>query len=186
MIKSIKNANKIFVKMGELNENQLNNLILKRYGNDMVKTGTCYDEDHYKVDDFQSETTIVEVKARNLYKRSYDTTMIGYNKIKNYQNKIKEGKRCFVIFLFLDGCFEWEYTEENYEKNGGYGMVKQHKVNYFNENYTTHNEKKLHLYIKIEYLEKISSIKTIIPNGMVKSKKPAPIGKCLLTFKFSG
>jgi hypothetical protein len=163
----IKNENLSYVLMGERNENKFENIILEKYGKDLVKTGTIYNkEKHFDVIDWISSTTMVELKSRSVKHNDFNTTMIGFNKVQLYLEEFRKGKKCVFLFAFTDGLYEWIITDENYESIGGFNAVKKREDYRMTENYTSFNPTKLHLYIPINNLTKISDI------GSSKLKQP--------------
>ena len=56
--------------------------------------------------DFESDTTIYELKSRKVYSNTYDEVMIGYNKIQPIR------KPQYFLFNFIDGLFYIKYDEE--------------------------------------------------------------------------
>ena len=176
-VKTIKPSNYPYVYMGELNEKHYNNDILERFKG-VKKTGSKSNFFHWKVYDWVNDNYYVELKSRNNDFNTYPTTMIGFNKVEEW-GKDTSNKRYFFLFAFLDGFYEWELTQENYDDIGGYDAVK--KYNYINntKSYTPYNDDKEHLYIPINKLKKISGKGCLVPDDLTfKSKKN--IGRCLI------
>lgn len=155
----IKTANLPFVKMGDLNEKFYAENIIERYGEDLERTGRVDDETHFTVYDWISNSTIVELKSRRVFSYQYPTTMIGYNKVKAYLEDLEyKEKKCFFLFAFKDGLYEWEANKPNFLAAGGMLSVR----NAFDYNpkpnsYTTFKPNKLHFYIPMTQLVKICS-----------------------------
>lgn len=57
--------------------------------------------------DYESPSTVVELKTRRCKSNQYNDTMVIYNKIK----KIPPGKKLILVFSFTDGLFYHEYDE---------------------------------------------------------------------------
>ena len=84
----IKPANYVYVRMGEMNETHYEPEIMELYGNDLQKSGNKSNSSHYKVLDWTSPTTCIELKTRNNEYDTYPTTMVGYNKVLEYFENI--------------------------------------------------------------------------------------------------
>jgi len=165
----IRPENYAYVRMGEMNELHYEPDILKQYGNDLKKTGNKSNITHYKVLDWISPTTCIELKTRTNTHNQYHTTMVGYNKVLEYFENIKQGKICYFLFGFLDGLFVWELTQENYDKIGGFDSVRPFNNFVMGNNYTTFNPNKLHLYIPIQELTKILDKGCLVPTELKKN-----------------
>jgi len=162
----VKPSNRPYVYMGDLNENLYEPIIFEKYGD--VKR-TCK-KTHFVIYDWDSDKTKVELKSRNNYYNTYPTTMIGFNKVVNW-GKDETDKRYFFLFGFIDGLYEWELTQENYDAIGGEDAVVEKDGFEYGENYTTFNSKKLQLYIPVNKLTKISDIGCIIPDDLKHKTK---------------
>ena len=180
----IKKNNLPYVFMGETNENLYSKLILERYGEDLEKTGTIYNKDkHFDTMDWVSSTTIVELKSRSINHNTFLTTMVGYNKVQLFLEQVKKGKKCVFLFAFTDGLYEWIFTEKDYEKIGGISAVKNREDFRMSEKYTSFNPTKLHLYIPVVNLVKISDICCKKLNKSVSFKSQFEEGVCYLSTK---
>jgi hypothetical protein len=179
---TIKPSNYPFVFMGEINENHYNNDILSRY-NGIRKSGNKSSLFHYKTYDWVSPNYYVELKSRNNDFDYYSTTMIGYNKVAEWEKDTTD-KKYYFLFGFLDGLFEWELTKENYDEIGGYDCVRPAGTQYVKDaTYTTFNKNKLHLYIPVKKLKKISDKGCLVPDELVsKSLRNIMSGVCLIKF----
>ena len=64
---------------------------------------------------------LIELKSRRNTKMKYPTTMIGYNKIVESINKIKEGWTIYYIFNFTDKLTYYKFEKDNskYHSMGG-------------------------------------------------------------------
>jgi len=64
---------------------------------------------------------LIELKSRRNTKMKYPTTMIGYNKIIESINKIKEGWTIYYIFNFTDKLTYYKFEKDNskYHSIGG-------------------------------------------------------------------
>ena len=127
-VKTIKPSNYPYVYMGELNEKHYNNDILERFKG-VKKTGSKSNFFHWKVYDWVNDNYYVELKSRNNDFNTYPTTMIGFNKVEEW-GKDTSNKRYFFLFAFLDGFYEWELTQENYDDIGGYDAVKKYNFDW--------------------------------------------------------
>lgn len=173
----VKPANRPYVFMGDLNEELYEPTITEKYG-DVVRCNTTM-KSIMKVYDWENNKTKVELKSRNNDHHYYNTTMIGFNKVEAWGDD-ETDKRYFFLFGFLDGLYEWELTQENYDAIGGEDAVRE-GYDSGDGDYTPFNKKKLHLYIPIDKLVKISDVGCIVPDDLVsKSKRKAVYGKCWL------
>lgn len=68
----------------------------------------------YDLFDFESETTLIELKTRRNFHNTYFDTMIGANKVeegcRQLNKKIKE--KVLFYFQFTDGLFYYELKED--------------------------------------------------------------------------
>lgn len=99
---------------GEIQEMRLKEIIKKFWNINIIKTKQNNELDFKSLDN----DLYFEIKGRNNYYNTYNTTMIGYNKIKY----IKElNLKCIFIFAFIDGDYYYEYNyNDNFEiKIGG-------------------------------------------------------------------
>lgn len=175
---TIKPSNYPYVYMGELNEDHYEPDILERYSG-VIKTGSKKSFLHYRTYDWTNENYYVELKSRNNDYRIYPTTMIGYNKVQEWERD-KTDRRYFFLFGFLDGFYEWELTQDSFDAIGGIKAVKVAPPMYQSkETYTTFNEEKLHLYIPIQKLIKISDKGCLVPNDLIhKSRRSSGLHPC--------
>ena len=164
-VKTIKPANYPYVYMGDLNEKHYDKDITERFSG-VKKTGSKSSILHFKIYDWVNQDYYIELKSRNNKYITYPTTMIGFNKVEEW-GKDETDRRYFFLFGFLDGFYEWELTQENYDEIGGYDAVRKSTFNK-GSNYTTYNENKEHLYIPINKLKKISDKGCIIPDALKK------------------
>jgi len=157
-----------YVFMGELNEKIYDNDIKERFSG-VNKSGSKTSLLHYKTYDWVSKDYYVELKSRNNNYCVYPTTMIGFNKVQEWGND-ETCRRYFFLFAFLDGFYEWELTQNNYDEIGGYDAVKGGDFNK-GSSFTTFNNKKKHLYIPINKLKKINDRGCLIPDDLVCNSK---------------
>jgi hypothetical protein len=131
IIKQFKKENLSFIKYGLDKEQQLKQFIINRYDDDLKPTT------HYAKFDFESSKTRIELKNRTCNHSTFDTTMVGYNKI--VEGK-KDDRDCFFLFSFADGSlFEWkldktrEYTPTKRTdfKQTTYTPFSPTKANYY-------------------------------------------------------
>tara|TARA_R110000744_G_scaffold286067_2_gene397367 strand:- start:27 stop:668 length:642 start_codon:yes stop_codon:yes gene_type:complete len=169
----IRAENLPFVNMGKGNEDNVKPIVEELFGVDMEIITSITDSSHYDTIDFRNKKTgdCVEIKSRTCKKATFKDTMVGFNKVQEYRKLIKEGKRCYFLFMFLDGSFLWEYTTENYEIN----KKAEKAINAIDirkapptyqkpmNAYTPFNPDKLHLYIVVKNLQKISNNGAVIP-----------------------
>jgi hypothetical protein len=171
----VKPANRPYVFMGDLNEKLYEPNIVERYGD--VKRNNTTMKSIMKAYDWENGKTKVELKSRNNDHHYYHTTMIGYNKVEEWGDD-ETDRRYYFLFGFLDGLYEWELTQDSYDAIGGYDAVRE-GIDYGDEDYTPFKPKKLHLYIPIDKLVKISDVGCIVPDDLVcKSKKKQVCGVC--------
>lgn len=176
----IKPENELYVLMGDMNEKHYNQDILDRY-NGVKRTGKTSNMSHFKTYDWDSDEYKVELKSRNNDYKVYETTMIGFNKVNEWGDD-ESNKRYYFLFAFLDGFYEWELTQDNYDAIGGFDAVRtaeDYKKPDPTKDYTTFNPDKLHLYIPITSLTKISGKGCLVPDGLKdKSKRAKQEGVC--------
>lgn len=69
----------------------------------------------YSVYDYRDRLSkvIVELKSRRCKRGTYTDTMIGYNKIKEFNKLLRQGYKVVLCFNFTDGLYYYDYTEEN-------------------------------------------------------------------------
>lgn len=169
----IRTENLPFVRMGKGNEDNVKPIIEELFGSDMEIITSITNSSHYDTIDFRNKTTgdCVEIKSRTCNKDTFKDTMVGFNKVQEYRKLISEGKRCYFLFMFLDGSFLWEYTTANYEKNKqderaiGKVDIRTAPPTYQKplNTYTPFNPDKTHLYIVVKNLQHISNNGAVIP-----------------------
>jgi len=91
--------------------------------------------------DFYSDKYECELKSRTCSSDTYDSTMIGENKLLNH----KEDKEYRYYFLFKNGLYRWKYNKDQYtvKKAGRYDRGGA--------------EIKRHAFIKIEDLQLLTT-----------------------------
>jgi hypothetical protein len=62
--------------------------------------------------DFYNDEYYFELKSRNVYKNTYQTTIIGLNKIEFAK---KTEKFCIFLFKFIDGLYFYIYDKDDPE-----------------------------------------------------------------------
>jgi hypothetical protein len=87
-------------------EDNLLKTIQKHFGSDLEKTG------QYDRFDYESESTLVELKTRRCLSTTYPDTMIPYSKVFHLRTIAKD-KRAIFVFNFQDGVFYHEFNREN-------------------------------------------------------------------------
>lgn len=92
-------------KDGDLGEDKVLPLVEKYFNVKIRKTSN-----YHEFDFVDNLGTYYEVKSRNNNYATYDTTMVGYNKIV-YANNYLVGKPVYFIFNFLDGVYYYEYEQ---------------------------------------------------------------------------
>jgi hypothetical protein len=164
--------------MGEINEAHYEPEVFERFDG-VAKTGSKKTFLHYRTYDWTNPNYYVELKSRNNDYVVYKTTMIGYNKVQEWE-KDTTGRRYFFLFGFLDGLYEWELTKANYDEIGGKTAVSLAPLAYqASEDYTTFNKEKLHLYIPITKLTKICDKGCLVPDDLVyKSRRSSGLHPC--------
>ena len=98
---------------GTNNEIEFIDILKRKFGDDIVQV-----ENKNCSYDYENDEYIFELKSRRCLKNTYDTTMIGYNKIKSYK---KLNKKVVLCFKFTDCNCYYEYDEnDKFEvKRGG-------------------------------------------------------------------
>ena len=177
-LSSILPQNFPYVFMGELNEQHYNDFIIERY-NGVQKTGNKNSLLHYKTYDWVNNDYKIELKSRNNYLNTYNTTIIGYNKVKDWQ-KDKTNRKYIFLFAYLDGLYEWQLNEKNYEKIGGDISIKRNSFSQKPTSYSTFNENKEHLYIPIKDLKKISNTGCLVPDELLCKSIKNITNNCLI------
>ncbi len=97
------------ILMGDLNENYIKDIICCHFEIDNIeKTPKGHTMD------FKNNNKYFEIKSRRCKHNSYNTTMIGYNKIQwIIDNNIED---VYFIFVFTDGNFYYKYnSDDNFE-----------------------------------------------------------------------
>jgi hypothetical protein len=168
--------------MGQINEERITPFIKERYGEDMEILTDCSNDSHYEAIDYRGKNSgnVVEVKSRSFKYSDWIDTMVGFNKVEEYRKLIEQGKRCWFVFMFIDGTYEWEFTEENYRLNyeaekklGKIAVRKASNTYKKGANYTSFNPDKLHLYIVRSHLVSVSKIEAYVPDDLIpKPYKP--------------
>jgi hypothetical protein len=110
---------------------------IKTFFKDDIKT-----TDKFCSYDFESETSLYELKSRNNKYSAYPTTLIPFD-------KINENKKLIFLFNFVDGLYYIQYCKEEF-KNFQLEPFKRHKRYGFND------KEKLYYFIPIEKLIKIN------------------------------
>lgn len=87
-------------KFGLNNENKILPLINKYFKEDIIKSVSSF-----SLNDFQSHTTLYELKSRTNAYNKYNDTLLGFNKI------IDGVKKQVFLFNFTDGLYFIEYNE---------------------------------------------------------------------------
>ena len=163
----VKPANRPYVFMGDLNEKLYEPDIVKRFGD--VKRNNTTMKNIMKVYDWENKLKRIELKSRNNDHHYYETTMIGFNKVEAWGEDTTD-KRYYFLFGFLDGLYEWELTQENYDAIGGEDAVRE-GIDYGDTEYTPFKPKKLHLYIPIDKLVNINNTACLVPDDLVSKSK---------------
>jgi hypothetical protein len=174
---TIKPENLPFVRMGDMNEKKITPFIQERFGKDMVCITSSKNLTHFKTIDYKHKITgdRVEVKSRSFNYKKYEDTMVGDNKVLEFEKLTAEGKRCWFIFIYTDGTYEWEYTKENYKKNvedqkaRGMEAVRTANSTYVKPTnvYTSFDPDKPHLYIVLQNLNWVCDVCAEVPAGVI-------------------
>jgi len=90
--------------MGKLHEDLILDILKEDYKIIASKT------DDYHFFDLYDGKCYYEVKSRNCNVNKYDTTIVGYNKIKFARTC---GKDCIFIFSFTDGIYYYKYNDKD-------------------------------------------------------------------------
>ena len=156
----------IFYKMGKHNEQKFLNIFREKIDHTLQIV-----ENKTSIIDYSGETYWVELKSRNCYFKQFNETMFGANKIREGFRKVDFGLRVIYAFAFKDGLYIWELTRVSYEEVGGDTCIRMGGTT--NRGY---NDFKLHFYLNIVFLTKISDVGADIPSNSL-------VGKCFITLK---
>ena len=108
----IKQAN---IEKGDEAEDRLTNTFKNYFCYELIK-----DPNPYAIMDYHCSCCLVELKSRNIKKNTFETTMVGMNKI-NYALKSK--KMSYFVFEFTNGLYYWILNKEELKtfeiKKGG-------------------------------------------------------------------
>ena len=71
----------------------------------------------YAVFDFENptKTIFVELKSRRIESKTYDTTLVGFNKVA-FASHFKDGTQFWFAFCYTDGIFVIKYNREQFDK----------------------------------------------------------------------
>jgi len=172
----VKPCNRPYVFMGDLNEKLYEPIIIEKYGD--VKRNNTNIKNIMKFYDWENKKFKIELKSRNNDHHFYRDTMVGFNKIEEW-GEDETDKRYFFLFGFLDGLYEWELTQDSYDAIGGEDAVRE-GFDLGDSIYTPYRQKKLHLYIPVDKLVKISDVGCIVPDDLVSKSKRKQISRCWL------
>jgi hypothetical protein len=177
----IKPANLYYVKLGEMNEDNFEEDIMRVYGNHLIRsskkaTDGVQDKSYWIEYDWVDNInkTKIELKSRNLRHNAFPTTMLGNNKV---VNALKDKEYQYVyLFGFLDGLYAWDLNDENLKKcnvrigsigvGGNDYLCQQQRFNGVEtptKLYSPFNKTKQQLYIPVEDMVKISDKGIILP-----------------------
>jgi hypothetical protein len=177
----IKEEIKPFVRMGDINEKKIDEFVKTNYGGGIKRTGTIKDRTHWKTIDWEGKDVCVEAKSRTCKYDAFETTLIGTNKLEEFQKKVQQGKRCYLLFVFdEDGTYEWEYTPENLEK-----IESKTRPEFKSNDFTTFKGDKMNSYIPITDLKRVCDISSYVPDNMRKyyAKSLLTAGVCYIKLK---
>jgi hypothetical protein len=88
-------------KFGKQQENKHLETIKTFFKDDMKPTS------HFCAYDFESETTLYEMKSRNNTYNKFPSTLIAYD-------KVRENKKLIFLFNFTDGIYYIQYNKEEF------------------------------------------------------------------------
>jgi hypothetical protein len=168
---SVKPENRVYVYMGDINEKHYFNDIVNRHPK-VKRTGVVSQLSHFKTFDWENPNRRVELKTRTCEHDCFYDTMIGYNKVVDWEWDTSD-KRYFFMFGFLDGLYEWELTQENLDAIGNFEKaVRPANTTYKpSVDYSTFNQDKLHLYIPVDKLTNINDKGCLIPDELLHKCK---------------
>ena len=159
-----KKEHREYIQFGLLKEKEQEEFIVSRYGK-------LRKNKHYDTIDWETDEILVELKNRKCYYNTYETTMVGFNKI---EYAMQDNRPCYFLFGFLDGSlWEWEL-----DKSKTYmGETRPEFVG--NGTNTSFKKDKLNYYVPMTELKEL-----IKPNPLLlpKPKEKLPTG-CLFKFK---
>ena len=108
----------------------------------------------YEIFDFENHICSVEVKGRTCFSYTYPTAIVGYNKIKEGMNRVKNGKQVFFLWSYKDGLYMWELTLNSWVAIGGRNSITENLG-------CPYGKVIKNVEIPLKFLEKVSDIATI-------------------------
>lgn len=160
------NTDDKYYKMGKNNEQKFLPIFREELDNTLQIV-----ENTMSVIDYSGEKCWVELKSRTNAMNRFEETFFGANKIKVGNAKLDLGLRVFFAFAFTDGLYVWELTKTSYEEVGGDACIKMGGTTKMRGV----DDYKLHFYLNIKFLTKISNVGAEVINDT--SLK----GKCYIT-----
>ena len=125
--------------LGNLNEIKLLKTFQTFFNDSEIET-----LDTFNAFDYKGNKKVIELKTRTCEHTTYNTTMIGANKIEQARVYNKMNFDVYFIFNFIDGIYYWKFTPENKLVKQKGGRVDRGK-----------NEIKDYYYIPITNLSKL-------------------------------
>lgn len=71
--------------------------------------GVMRNQNKYEVFDYESNETLVELKARRCHSYSFKDIMMNHSKIELAKVTTKN---CYFVFKFIDGIYFWKYDKD--------------------------------------------------------------------------
>ena len=128
---------KIDYDFGKCSEENILDLIQKYFKDNIRKVKKTTE-----IYDYEGDKYIYELKTRTNKYNTYNTTLLGYNKV------INNNKEQIFLFSFIDGLYYIKYDEKEFSKFETKFFVRNKRCDY--------NDKlKLYIYIPIDKLIKI-------------------------------
>jgi len=128
-------------KFGLQNEDKILPLINKYFNTDSLNP-IIKSVSSFSLNDFESDTTLYELKSRTNNYNKYNDTLLGFNKI------INGSKKQVFLFNFTDGLFYIEYDETLFNTFTKKPFVRNQRTDY-------NDIPKIYLFIPINKLKKI-------------------------------
>lgn len=163
---------------GRVNEENCISVLSEHFGKTLTKRSGYYDSI-----DFHGENVEIELKSRLYSFSNFNTWIIGFSKIQNVRKSKSNNPnlKAYFCYLFTDGLYFFEYTEDLFENNGAMSAVSE-MVN----KQTGQKSKVLH--VKSQFFQKINDFNlyehpilvAVKEMELSKYKKKQEVGKCLL------
>lgn len=145
------------MEIGDKNEKLFKPILERLYGK-LRKT-----KGKYAKFDFKGNNLYIELKARRISITEYPTIMIDFNKITSALKCIQQNIKIYFCFVYTEGLYSVEFTQEFYDLNGGESKMKV--VRYFGSDKTKNN-----YYINPKFLTKVDETAVWIHEYFINNK----------------